>query len=508
MAAKSKQAMLNGSHQGDNALQRFLRLPMVNSACISLQKTYNATKELHPLVASVCEAYERGVQAASSLARWSVEPVVQKLEPQLAAANVLACQGLDHLEQRIPALHKPVEEVTSELKDSIHTHVQSTVHSIADALDRILGLAAERYKQTQSTVREAAKGTRSSQVSHLAETGVDTATGKVKKLVDLLLSKPKSNSVRVDSGVHASREGFPSSIFRKIRTLAHTVFQHAYRETTRAAQHTRDKGQEWAMWIPGLGGLAQQVFSKIQESTSEGQRKASEKEEERKNKDDTTNMKSFLRPASGDEGQASMVNQTWNVQTANFATISAEEGDHVTPCDAAGQRSHLSPRRAVPELSTKVAVLWEILQAATSSLLGVLSHYVPVARLLVKEDRTATVATDGAETAQLQKSDQPATHAQERTHYQPQGDWRSNRGHFPLSFLNLDEPTPAQQAPFQHRAPAFEADHPGTRKSAFSPYKEAAGSRRLSEGLCRPSLESAYGKVHYTGLHGTALKKD
>lgn len=70
--------------QEDNAFLRVLHLPMVNSACVSLQKTYAITKEAHPLMASVCQAYERGIQSATSLAVWSVKPVVQMLEPQCA----------------------------------------------------------------------------------------------------------------------------------------------------------------------------------------------------------------------------------------------------------------------------------------------------------------------------------------------------------------------------------------------------------------------------------------
>lgn len=69
-------------HAQENVLQRVLQLPVVSSTCESLQRTYVSTKEAHPLMASVCEVYERGVQGASALAMWGVEPVVRRLEPQ------------------------------------------------------------------------------------------------------------------------------------------------------------------------------------------------------------------------------------------------------------------------------------------------------------------------------------------------------------------------------------------------------------------------------------------
>lgn len=63
-------------------LQRVLQLPVVSGTRECFQKTYASTKEAHPLVASVCNAYEKGVQGASSLAAWGMEPVVRRLSTQ------------------------------------------------------------------------------------------------------------------------------------------------------------------------------------------------------------------------------------------------------------------------------------------------------------------------------------------------------------------------------------------------------------------------------------------
>lgn len=66
----------------ESVLQRVLQLPVVSSTCETLQRKYSSTKESHPLMASVCEVYERGVQGAGALAMWGMEPVVRRLEPQ------------------------------------------------------------------------------------------------------------------------------------------------------------------------------------------------------------------------------------------------------------------------------------------------------------------------------------------------------------------------------------------------------------------------------------------
>lgn len=73
--------LLPGQEQ-ENVLQRVMQLPVVSGTCECFQKTYASTKEAHPLVASVCNAYEKGVQGASSLAAWGMEPVVRRLSTQ------------------------------------------------------------------------------------------------------------------------------------------------------------------------------------------------------------------------------------------------------------------------------------------------------------------------------------------------------------------------------------------------------------------------------------------
>lgn len=74
-------------------LQRVLQLPVVSGTCECVQKTYASTKEAHPLVASVCSAYEKGVQGASSLAAWSMEPVVRRLSTQCESPRP-ACRAV------------------------------------------------------------------------------------------------------------------------------------------------------------------------------------------------------------------------------------------------------------------------------------------------------------------------------------------------------------------------------------------------------------------------------
>uniref|UniRef100_A0A8C4VR44 PLIN3 protein n=1 Tax=Gopherus evgoodei TaxID=1825980 RepID=A0A8C4VR44_9SAUR len=86
------------------AVGRVAGLPLVNSACEMASASYAATKEIHPAVKAVCEVAETGVRAITSAAIIGAQPILDHLEPQLAAANEYACRGLDRLEEQLPIL--------------------------------------------------------------------------------------------------------------------------------------------------------------------------------------------------------------------------------------------------------------------------------------------------------------------------------------------------------------------------------------------------------------------
>ncbi|CAB1323168.1 unnamed protein product [Coregonus sp. 'balchen'] len=75
----------------DNVFVRLLSQPAVGSTCEVIERLYASTKQTQLLLCSVCGVYEMGARTTSSLA-------------------VLACKGLDHLEEKIPALQYPPEK--------------------------------------------------------------------------------------------------------------------------------------------------------------------------------------------------------------------------------------------------------------------------------------------------------------------------------------------------------------------------------------------------------------
>ncbi|XP_057889489.1 perilipin-1 [Melospiza georgiana] len=509
MTVKKTQALQDGSAK-ENVLQRVLQLPVVSSTCQTLQRKYSSTKESHPLMASVCEVYERGVQGAGALAMWGMEPVVRRLEPQFAVANNLACRGLDHLEEKIPALQYPVDKLASELKDTISCPLQSAKSTIGSSMDKIIELAAEGYEATKSTVETTAKYTRKNSVTQMAAAGVDTALGGLEKLMEYLLpeedeeadKKPKKKHLSTPK-VSQHAPSAPSTLGR-IGALVSTVSQRAYQQTTQSLQRAKTKGQELASWIPILGSLAKPSAPAAPQPRSDGQgwltrrhSKAPEQKQEKAGKKDTNHAK-----AGQDPGLVGSV--AHNLQSACASGISSVKKVPAVAWDAAEGLILFTPRRLSRAMET-VDALGGTLVSAPKHLLGTLYSYVPLRRQSVKEEEASRASKTNTEKKEKKEKEEeeetkPAAPSSEEKS-QLRSDWRLYRGHHPLSFLGLEDPLFLRHG--YYRSPALEPEYPFPRKSAFSPY-----NRRVSEGSYRFSPESMYSRAYYGSLYSPVYKKD
>lgn len=516
MTAKKNQPLQNGRAK-ENVLQRVLQLPVVSSTCESLQRTYTSTKEVHPFVASVCEVYEQGVKGASALAMWSMEPVVRRLEPQFSMANTLACRGLDHLEEKIPALQYPVDKLASKLKDTISSPIQCAKSTIGNSMDKILGLAVGGYETTKSTVETTARYTRSNSVSQMAAAGMDTALGGLEKLMEYLLPeeeeedlKPKqtcgpaakvsqqqSRAYRAHSAPSAPSSA-PSTLGR-IGALLSTASHRAYQHTAQNLQRAKAKGQELVVWIPILGSLAKPSPPVVPQSHGERQSIAGSWRQSRmpEQKPEKAEKKEDSHAGEAGDGLGLVGSVAHNLQSACASGISSVKKVPAVAWDAAEGLILFTPRRLSRAMET-VDALGGTLISAPKHLLGSLYSLVPLRRQS-KDEAAARGSKTSPEAEQKEEESKPAdTSAEEKA--QLRGDWRLYRGHHPLSFLGLEDPLFIRSNLYRSSALEPEAV---PRKSAFAPY-----SRRVSEGSYRFSPEAMYSRAYYANLYGPAYKKD
>ncbi|KAG7473262.1 hypothetical protein MATL_G00093820 [Megalops atlanticus] len=245
----------------DSVFLRLLNLPVVSSTCEVIERTYTNTKHTHPLLCSVCGVYERGARTAGSLAAWSVQPAITRLEPQIEAVNSLACRGLDRLEEKIPALQYPPEKLALGIAEAVTSTVQSAREgisgTIASTSDKALSLASSSYQLTRSAVTDSVDYVLNSKPVRLAEEGADTALTLTEHLVNYILPASEEE-IEKDAVWAEETEAEPQGPvpgYRRLGALVGTVCRRAYDQTSTQLQRAADQGQSLVMSVPGVTPL-------------------------------------------------------------------------------------------------------------------------------------------------------------------------------------------------------------------------------------------------------------
>ncbi|XP_047388521.1 perilipin-5 [Sciurus carolinensis] len=110
-----------------SVVQRVVALPLVRTTCTAVSDVYSAAKDRHPLLGSACSLAERCVCGLTSRALDHAQPLLHRLQPQLATVNDLACRGLDKLEEKLPFLQQPSDMVVTSAKDAVASSVTGVV---------------------------------------------------------------------------------------------------------------------------------------------------------------------------------------------------------------------------------------------------------------------------------------------------------------------------------------------------------------------------------------------
>ncbi|XP_006152873.1 perilipin-1 isoform X2 [Tupaia chinensis] len=496
----------------ENVLQRVLQLPVVSGTCECVQKTYASTKEAHPLVASVCNAYEKGVQSAGSLAAWGMEPVVRRLSTQFIAANELACRGLDHLEEKIPALQYPPEKIASELKGTISTRLRSARNSIsvpiASTSDKVLGAALAGCELAWGVARDTAEYAASTRAGRLASGGADLALGSIEKVVELLLPPAKEESAPAPGRQRAQKppKAKPSLVSR-VGTLANTLSQHAMQTTARVLR----QGHALAMWIPGVAPLsslaqwgasaAMQVVSRRQsevrvpwlhnlaaaQEEDHDNHTDSEGEETEEEEDMEATENTFREAAAPPSVQGLLGGVAHALQKALRSTVSVVTWAPATVLGTAGRMLHLLPPRPASSTKGRAMSLSDALKGVTDNVVDTVVHYVPLPRLSLMEPESEFRDIDNPPPeVERRGSGAPPTSPETAPRPgQPRGSQRSARGLSAPSCPGLEdkmEMSPSQRPGF----PAVPREKP---------------KRRVSDSFFRPSvMEPILGRAQYNQL--------
>ncbi|XP_051513436.1 perilipin-1-like [Myxocyprinus asiaticus] len=239
-----------------NVFLRILNLQSVSAALESIERTYTCTKQSHPMISSVCGLYEKGVSKTGSLAVWSMQPALHVLEPQIVAANSMACKGLDRLEEKVPALQYPLEELAASIKEVVFSTVETVKDGIISPLkhtsNSVLSMVSSGYQQSKNALSVSMQYVFNSKPVCLAEQRAGMALTLTESLVDFIL--PASSEETEDDG-RVGEPKSPKPSLSRLGTLAGTVYSRAFEKIAAQLQHTKSQGQELVTCIPGVTPL-------------------------------------------------------------------------------------------------------------------------------------------------------------------------------------------------------------------------------------------------------------
>ncbi|XP_053145081.1 perilipin-3-like isoform X1 [Hemicordylus capensis] len=286
---RAKAEFLEGTEQDlQYVVHKVAALPLVSSAYEMVSATYTSAKESHPAIQAVCDVAETGVKTIATSAASSAQPLLSRLGPQIAAANVYACQGLDKLQETLPVLQQRVEKVVldakglvSGAKDSVCTKVTEATDiasSMADvakeAVQEGMGMARSAMTSGMSTVAE-------STVGQIVAGCLDKAIETSDQLLDHYLPMTDEELAALatsvdpeDSGVSPSGiQKQPHGYYVRLGSLSAKLRNRAYQHSLGKLQNVKQSTQVILPQLQQAIELIANTKKTVDQKVYEGQEK-------------------------------------------------------------------------------------------------------------------------------------------------------------------------------------------------------------------------------------------
>ncbi|XP_012222221.1 lipid storage droplets surface-binding protein 2 isoform X2 [Linepithema humile] len=180
MADANKTTPNSASTPRLEVLDRVKNIPVIHSAIEKTGSTYSYVKDSHHLVNWALRYAEAGLYYATATAAPITVPLAKKFEGQISAVDQKLCEGLDIVEQKVPIVKKPPQQIYDAAKAVMSSSVQPTIEK--------LNAAKESATQQASTLKEIsiakANELLNTEYGNKAVQGVDNTSVLVNRLLD------------------------------------------------------------------------------------------------------------------------------------------------------------------------------------------------------------------------------------------------------------------------------------------------------------------------------------
>ncbi|KAM3938373.1 perilipin-2-like [Leptodactylus fuscus] len=231
--------------QQQNVVVRLINLPLVSSTYDMVSSAYVTTKENHPYLKSVCDVAEKSVKTITSVAITSAMPILQKLEPQIALANNIACVGLDRIEEKLPILYQPSGEVVANASGVVTGAKDAAVQSITGVIDKTKGAVQDSVEMTKAVVNGSINTVLGSNVVKIVSSRVDNALTQSETLLEQYLpptDEELAKEATKTECLELSKD--KPSYYLRLRSLSTKARKRAYQQALTRIKDAKCRSQE------------------------------------------------------------------------------------------------------------------------------------------------------------------------------------------------------------------------------------------------------------------------
>ncbi|XP_062984518.1 perilipin-3-like [Elgaria multicarinata webbii] len=161
-------------------MKRVAELPLVSSTYEMVSATYASAKESHPAIQAVCDMAEVKVKIIAASAANGAQPLLDKFEPQIAAANNIACKGLDKLQEVV----SDAKGFVSESLSPVYTTVTVAKDAVSNMVDVAKEAAQESLEMARSVVMSRMNTMMESRLGLMVAEGFDNMIERSDDLID------------------------------------------------------------------------------------------------------------------------------------------------------------------------------------------------------------------------------------------------------------------------------------------------------------------------------------
>uniref|UniRef100_A0A663DW87 Perilipin n=1 Tax=Aquila chrysaetos chrysaetos TaxID=223781 RepID=A0A663DW87_AQUCH len=223
-------------------------LTLVSSACDIVSTAYASTKESHPYIRSVCDAAEKGVKSVTEAT--AKNQLLTLFFFSVAAASEYASKGLDKLEEKLPLLQKPVEQVRIKDCALVSLKVADVKDAVSSKVTEVMDVTKETLQSSMEAARSAVTSVGMVMDSKVGQTAVSRA--------EAVLGRTEDSSLPIGNEELASEEGADiMSVEQQQEKRQYFVRLGSLSDELRLFAYLRSTDKMKQVWQGMQGALAQ-----------------------------------------------------------------------------------------------------------------------------------------------------------------------------------------------------------------------------------------------------------